>query len=164
MIFKFGATVPQGKTISAALGVNAGTKLTDKDVNKCVKLAANNNYVLCADGDEIEGILMSVEPHTVNDGFGFGSVLLANEGVREEATVVGTTLAVGDFVVAAAQAAVGTEQTLGKPTVKKGTAASQGGGSPFTYVERSPNTYIWRVISLLSGTGLATETVLIEKV
>lgn len=164
MKFQFGETIPQGHTVSAALGVNPAGKLTDKDLNKAVKLAGGNNYVVCADGDEIEGIVTSIEPHTVNDGYGFGSVLLHGSGVRVEATVVGTTLAVGDLVVAAAQAAVGTEQTLGKVTVKKGTAASQLTSGTYDYTERTPNTFIWRVISLLGDDGAATKTVLIEGV
>lgn len=158
--FVYSETVPAGKIVSAALGPNSSTTFETDDVGKPVKLGTANNYVLCVDGDEIQGFVTSVEPFTVNSGFSFGGVLL--NGRKEVVNGAGQAqLAVGDFVVAYTQTALG---TAGTPKVKKGSAASQLTSGNYTYTERSPNTYMWRVISLLSGTGLAGEAVLIELV
>ena len=62
--------------VSAKLGtgtVAAGGNLTDADIGKPVKLAAANTYALCADGDGIDGFLVSVDAFT-QDGYAFGTV------------------------------------------------------------------------------------------
>ena len=41
------------QTESACLGVDASNKLTDNDKGKAVKIAASNNFVLCATTEEI---------------------------------------------------------------------------------------------------------------
>lgn len=131
---------------SACLGADASNKLTDNDIGKCVKLetgSAASNYVLCADGDEIEGILVATEPATYNDGFAFGTV--QRKG-RFEATVgTAATVVVGTAVVSYAQAAI---DTAGGAVVKNG----------------SPATFLWRCIRIVSGTGAAGDTVLLERV
>lgn len=144
--FAFDVTVPvpPGSVTSAALGPNSSTKFAQNDVGKLVKLGSAQNYVLCADGDEVEGFVTSVEPFTVNDGFSFGGVqrwgrLEAVVGAEEAGTV-----AVGEYVVAAAQTALG---TAGTPKVKGGT----------------PTKFLWRCIRVKSGTGAAGDTVIIER-
>ncbi|MNY03220.1 hypothetical protein D3C86_1358280 [compost metagenome] len=110
-------------------------------------MAASANHVLCADGDELEGFIDSVEPAT-QDGFSFGGVARGNVGFRVEATVgaaVVTPLVFGDLVVSAGELAVG---TAGKPQVKKGT----------------PAVHKYRVINLMTGAGVAGTTVVLEKV
>jgi hypothetical protein len=134
---------PMADITSAALGVNAAGKFTANDVGKLVKLAGSNNYVLCADGNEIEGIVVALAPETVNDGFSLGSVM---KNKRFTAEVVGATVAVGATVVSAAQSAIGTADA--KPKVKAG----------------APVTHIWRVISLINGVGTAGSPVLVERV
>lgn len=155
-MFRFNEHAVTGETVSAALGVDANNKLVQADVGKPVKLAGADNYVVCADGDEIEGFVSSVEPPTVNNGFSFGGVTKRG---RFKVKASGA-LAVGDLVVAGAQAALG---TAGQAVVKKGTDRVMSDGTA-AGVEQSPNIHIWRVISLLGGAGADGSEVLIEKV
>ena len=131
--------------ISAKLGPDVNTKYSDKDKKKPLKAQAGGRYVLCSDGDELDGFLDSVEAAT-QDGYSFGGVARGNVGFRVEAQVaaaVVTPLVFGDLVVAGAQLAVGTK---GLPQVKKGT----------------PAVHKYRVLRLT--TGAAGSTVLLEKV
>lgn len=131
--------------ISAKLGPDVDTKYTDKDKKKAVKAKAGGGYVLCADGDELDGFIDSVDQFTV-EGFSFGGVARGNVGFRVEAQVaagVATPLAFNDLVVAGAQLARGTP---GLPQVKKGT----------------PSIHRYRVLRLT--TGAAGSIVLLEKV
>ena len=131
--------------ISAKLGPNIATKYSDLDKKKAVKAQAGGRYVLCSDGDDLDGFIDSVEAAT-QDGFSFGGVARGNVGYRIEAQVaasVVTPLVFGDLVVAAAQLAVGTK---GLAQVKKGT----------------PAIHKYRVLRLT--TGAAGTTVLLEKV
>jgi hypothetical protein len=144
--FVFMETVPN-ELYSAALGVNAAGKFTAVDLNKAVKFGTANNFVLCATGDQIDGFVKAIEPYTVNDGFGFG-------GVQQEGRVTAiigvqgaTPMAVGDLVVAGVQIAVG---TAGSAVVITG-AGVAGKES-------------WRCIRIVSGTGVAGDTVLLERV
>lgn len=155
--FQFG--VPAGfvdsSTFSAALGVNAAGKLTDSDVGKAVKLIADSTYGLCADGNDIEGVLYSVEPATVNDGFGFGTILCDERFVGSNAGA--GAIAVGAQVIAADQTAVGTALTAISSGVMTGvlpTPVKAGTGTVFK----------WRVISLLGGAGAVGTPILLERV
>lgn len=143
---KFTETVTAAlKNTSAALGVSSGAKFVEADKDKAVKLAANDNYVLCAVDDPIEGFVNSLEAWTVNNGFSFGTV---QTGDRKRVQVAaGQTLAVGAFVVAAAQVALG---TVGLAQVKAAANLAAAGAFP------------WRVISLESGVGTAGAIVVIE--
>lgn len=136
---------PPKNVVSAALGVNAAGKLVDADVGKPVKLAASNNYVVVSVGDEIEGFVYSIEPFTVNTGFGFGGV---QKNGRKEAKVASdqgvTPMAVGDYVVGGAGNTVGTANLT---QVKTGAATK----------------YLWRCIRIISGTGVAGDSVLLER-
>lgn len=155
--FKFGplAGLADDSTFSAALGVSAGTKLTDSDKGKAVKLIADSNYGLCADGNDIEGILLSVEPITVNNGFGFGTVQHKERVVASNAGA--GAIAVGAFVVAADQGAVGTALT----PISSGT---QTGVYPTPVKAGAGTLWKWRVISLLGGAGAVGTPILIERV
>lgn len=167
--FQFQPTVPSGRVASAALGADANSKLNDKDVGKPVKIGSSDTYVLCADGDELEGFLYGVEPNTVNNGFSFGSVLTCNLGDRVVAiNKGGSSIAVGAYVLAAAQAARNTANTAGAtsasglepcPYIKAGVANNTTGP-----VFQSPGTFRWRVVSLLGGSGAVDSEVLIERV
>lgn len=140
---------PHADVVSAALGVDANNKLNDNDIGKPVKLAAGNNYVLCADGDDIHGFVVSTEANTVNDGFSFGSVQRNGRfEVQVEAGELGTA-SVGSFVCAGIPAvAINVKQTYPQVILKTLAASS----------ER------WRVIRVITGTGVAGDRVLIEKV
>lgn len=144
--FNFQPRVGDSDRISAGLGT-VTPKFTDAELNKIVKLGANSNYVAVAAGDEIEGVIIAVAPHTVNDGFAFGTVqtggrLIAQNGAAD-------TLAAGDYVVAAAQSAVGTAQEY--PLVQKAE-------------EDSDQIFRWRVIDLLAGSGAQGDQVVVERV
>lgn len=140
---------PHADVISAAIGVDASNKLNDNDLGKPVILAANNNYVLCADGDDIHGFLVSTEAATVNDGFAFGSVQRNKRfEVQVEAGELGTAI-VGSYVVAGIPAvAINVKQTYAQVIVKAAVAGAS----------------LWRVIRVITGTGVAGDRVLIEKV
>lgn len=131
--------------ISAKLGPDVNTKYSDLDKKKAVKAQAGGKYILCADGDDLDGFIDSVEAAT-QDGYSFGGVARGNVGFRVEAQVaadVVVPLVFGDLVVAGTQLARGSK---GLPQVKKGT----------------PAIHRYRVLRLT--TGAAGTTVLLEKV
>jgi hypothetical protein len=130
---------------SWALGTGPGNLFTDKDLLKPVKIAAANNMVLCAAGDEIDGFVRSIEPFTVNNGFTFGGVQREDRIEVQVGTDQAGALAVNDLVVAGAGTpALG---TAGRARVKKGT----------------PVRALWQVIRIVTGTGVAGDRVLIER-
>lgn len=151
--FKFGVRVPTPALAvePAALGVDASNKLNKNDIGKAVKLAANNNYVLVSNGDGLEAVVLTIEANTVNNGFSFGSVQKRFDHL--EAEVVGTTVAVGDRIVCAAQAALGTAHSTGCPRVRVAASPAD---------DTASANFPWRVKSLLSGNGSAGTIVLIE--
>lgn len=155
--FKLYATVnsPLAHIITAALGVSANTTLGSVDAGKTLKLAAGDKYVPCEEGDHFDGVLVAVDSGpTVNEGFNIGSVQL-NREIEAVVGVGGTTVAVGDFVVAGAPLAVG---TAGKPQVSKQALPSDLSEALAAYGKP-----LWKVMSILKGTGAAGSTVLIGK-
>lgn len=136
---------PPATILSAALGTGANAFTSAADLGKGVKLGTSQNYVQVAAGDEVEGIVTSVEPYTVNDGFTFGGV----QTDRRIEAVVGVSqvgaLAIGALVVADIPIALNTAGIL---QVKAGAPAS----------------FKWRVIRHITGTGVAGDTVLLERV
>lgn len=142
--FQMGPLVgTQGHT--ARLGAKGAGYTAPKDLNKAVKLAADSQYNICEADDAFEGIILSIEPHT-SGGFIIGSVQL--DGYLEAKVATGVTLAVGDYVNAADQPAVGTATDY--PIVGKAATTPAIG---------------WRVVSLGSaGTGAAGTVVVIQKV
>lgn len=146
-------TAPTEAGITARLGSAAGAanNLSDLDVNKIVKLSGESAYNLAVAGDEIEGVITSVESAPQN-GWSIGGV--STEFSRMYVTFDGLqaapggagVLAIGDYVVAGSITAKGTALS-GYPKVCKATAAGTGLNHKF------------RVVSLGSaGTG-ATGTV-----
>jgi len=141
--FAFTELVPT-EAYSTALGAtNTGT-FSIADVGKPVKLSASNTYDICVANDEIEGFVSSVESFTVNNGYSFGGII--REGRKE--VVVGAAqtgaIAIGSLVVADVQTALG---TVGKAAVKTGV----------------PTKYLWRVVSIVTGTGVSGDVVLVER-
>jgi len=151
---------PYADIISAALGNNTN-QFGDRDVGQAVKLSTADNYVQCVDDDELEGVVVSMETVTVNSGYSLGSVQRNKRMEAQVASNEGGTMAVGDHIVCGTPIALGTAN--GKPQVKIGTAASQLTSGTYDYTERTPNTFIWRCIRIVSGTGVAGDTVLIER-
>lgn len=140
--FNFQPRVNEGDKKSCALGASTSTKFTDAEVNKAVKLIGSGRYGLVAAGDELEGIHLSMEPHTVNNGFSFGTIQTGGRAIGKIDNT--TAVVIGDTVLAGAQAALGTAQD--NVVVRKGT----------------PTKFIWRVIDLLSGAGANGTLVVIE--
>lgn len=144
------------QTVKLGAGSGASNNLSDADVGKLVKLAGDSRYNLCAAGDEIEGVITSVEPATQN-GFSIGGVLKDDAKIWAiadglQATPGTGTLAVGDYVVAGTITAKGTALTS-FPKVCKATAA----GNTLNYK--------WRVVSLYTaGSGAVGTTIVIEQI
>lgn len=161
--FRFNVKVadPFADITDAALGT-ASQGWGNEEVGKAVKMSTANNYILCTNGDEIEGFVVGVEPVTVNGGVSFGSVQ-RNGRIQAELASGVTGATVGMFVVAAAQEAVGTQVNSNRALVKPGAAASQSGTTPFAVTERTPNTFMWRIIRLLTD-GEAGSVVVLERV
>lgn len=156
--FKLYKTVnsPMALIITAALGATAGTTLGSVDVGKTLKLAAGDKYVPCAAGDHFDGVLVAVDSGpTVNDGFNLGSVQ-KNREIEAVVGVGGTTVAVGDFVVAGVPLAVG---TAGDPQVSKMTMPIDLATSLAIFGKP-----LWKVLTILTSTGTAGSRVLIGRV
>lgn len=148
--------------ISAKLGTNTVANsghLTDADVGKPVKLLAAGRYGLCADGDDIDGFLVGVNPETV-DGYAFGTV---QTGGRIYAVLSGAST-FGYIVEAGDPATARTAETnnLGKVSSHRA-YAGVGGTAMDTTAELLPVVFArkWRIIS-----GAVTDgaTVLLEAV
>ena len=137
---------PHADVISAALGATAANEFGSVDVGQVVKLGSAQNYVQVAAGNEIEGIVTVVDGVTVNDGFSFGSVQRDKRFRAKVAADQASTITLGGLVVAGTPIALGTAN--GYPQVKDGT----------------PTTHKWRCIRIVSGTGIAGDDVIIEKV
>jgi hypothetical protein len=136
--------------VTDKLGTTAGD-YTDVEIGKGVKMAANA-YVVVVAGDEIEGIVNTVEPGTKNSGYNWGGIQTKG---RAEATVganqVGTvTIGAGHFL-------------LNDTPIDAATAGliqvydEDGDGAA------APTKFLWRVIRILTGTGIAGDKVLIER-
>jgi hypothetical protein len=136
---------PLADVVSAALGVDSDNGYVENDIGKGVKLAANNNYVPLVLNDEIEGVVVALSPETVNSGFSFGSV---QKNRRLEAIVGASevgTVAVGELLVADNQTALGTEGII-------------------KVFPGSPTTHKWRCLRIITGTGAAGDTILMERI
>lgn len=145
MTFRFAPYVPAERVESTRLGASTSTKLVDADVGKPVKLGADT-FVVCGVDENIDAFVNSVEPYTV-DGYSYGGVVRSGR-FYAQVVAAGTTVAVGDCVIAAAQAALGTSQA--NPIIKKQ-------ATPVAGVD------YFKVISLLGDTGAAGKVVLIER-
>ena len=103
-------------TVTARLGGNAaGTRANDNDVGKGVKLVGDSNYGLLSAADAIEGVITSVETG-VYDGYSLGGVqtkgYLNATAYGLQATPGVGAITVGQYVLAAAPAAIQTAETL----------------------------------------------------
>jgi hypothetical protein len=153
--FKFGVILDEATMVTARLGDSttpATNVLADADVGKFVKLIGDSQYGLAAVGNEIEGVLNSLNTAT-QDGYAIG-------GVQKEGRVAVTldglqatpgtgVIAVGDYVVAGTPVVRGTALGTAKPKVCKATAAA------------SALIFKWRVVAL-DGTTAVGQTGLIE--
>ena len=129
---------------SAKLGTNTVANnghLNDNDIGKPVKLTVDSTYALCADGDQIDGWLMGINPETV-DGWCFGTV---QTGGRVAAQLDGAST-FGAMVEAAAQAAART-------------ADASGYGQVSTHTMIAGTRKAWRIVS---GAVLDNSVVILE--
>lgn len=152
--FKFGVILSEDTMITARLGDSttpATNPLTDADREKFVKIIGDSQYGLAAVGNEIEGVMNSVNVAT-QDGYAIGGV--QTEGRVKvmldglQATPGTGVIAVGDYVVCGTVVARGTALSA-LPKVCKATAAS------------GALTFKWRVV-VLDGTTAVGQTGLIE--
>lgn len=145
------------------------TATASVDAGKLVKLVAKSEYGLCALGDPIEGQVISVELASVNgkkvgsiEGTCAGDIIVVTANGLQATPGVGT-IAVGDYVVAAAQVAIGTS---GSPLVVKATAQPTATPADFAGVAAATKTLLhpWRVISLgTAGTGAVGTDIAIQR-
>ena len=144
--------------ITARLGAGASnTRFTDVDVGKGVKLVGDSRYGLLSAADPIEGICTSVETG-VYDTYVIGGVQTKGyvnaTAYGLQATPGTGVIAVGEYVYAAAPAAVQVAETL-STTIRVVSATTQATatGLPFKA----------RVVSLGPvGTGAVGTAIVIE--
>lgn len=155
--FVYGESVTDAlkDTTSAALGASAGAPFGNNDIGKAVKRGTAQNYVLCADNDPIEGFVAAIEPSTVNAGFSFGSVQRRGRKIAQVGT--GETVLLNGFVVAYTQTALG---TVGYPQVAPAVATAAADDGSLT----TAGLFCWQVVRIISGTGVAGDLVLLERV
>ena len=157
--FQFNELIrPYDTNITARIadGAGAGNQLADADINKFVKLKGDSQYGLCAQGDEIEGFLVTAGENggALADGFQLGTVqtegrkLVTLDGLQ--ATPGVGAVAVLDYVVAGTVSARGTKLP-GPPKVCKATGA------------KDTLSFLWRVVSL-KGTSAVGQLAVIERV
>ena len=139
---------PHADVTDSALGAAASEGWGTEDVGKVVKLSVGSSHELAAKGDEIEGVLVAIEPHSVNSGFGFGSVQRNKRFLAKVDAAQTGSLAIGALVVAGTQNAIGTKNDSYYPVVEGG----------------APTTWIWRIVAHKTGTGAAGDIVVIERV
>ena len=145
-------------TVTARLGGNAaGTRANDNDVGKGVKLVGDSNYGLLAAADAIEGVITSVETG-VYDGYSLGGVqtkgYIDATAYGLQATPGTGAIAVGQYVLAAAPAAIQVKETL-STTLRVVSATNQATAATAAFKAR--------VVSLGPvGTGAVGTAIVIE--
>ena len=145
-------------TVTARLGGNAvGTRANDNDVGKGVKLVGDSNYGLLSAADAIEGVITSVETG-VYDGYSLGGV--QSKGYIDatayglQATPGTGAITVGQYVLAAAPAAIQVKETL-STTLRVVSATNQATAATAAFKAR--------VVSLGPvGTGAVGTAIVIE--
>lgn len=145
-------------TVTARLGGNAlATRANDNDVGKGVKLVGDSNYGLLAATDAIEGVITSVETG-IYDGYSLGGV--QSKGYIDatayglQATPGTGAITVGQYVLAAAPAAIQVKETL-STTLRVVSATNQATAATAAFKAR--------VVSLGPvGTGAVGTAIVIE--
>lgn len=156
------------KTARLGAGTGAANYLTDKEVNKFVKLAGDSRFDLAAAGDVIEGTIVAVESATLDD-YTIGSVKQSGrvavvlDGLQ--ATPGTGAIAIGDHVVVGT--VVAKDTALAEPRAPKVCkATNQPGAVPADLTaagQQAKNAaYAWRLVSA-SGSAVAS-TGVIERV
>ena len=137
--------------VSTVRGGTVAQKHGNVENGKAVKLAGLENYVLCAAGDAIEAIQGSSHLDSQGTVDNFAIIGIYNRGLKN-ATVEGTTVVPGDYVVAGTPTAFGTALPAAVKVAKAATQ-STAMAAPFKA----------RVVGLgKAGTGVAGTVVVIE--
>ena len=151
-------TTQSERVITARVGANAAnTRFTDVDVGKGVKLTGDSQYNLLSAADPIEGICTSVETG-VYDGYVLGGVqtkgFVDATAYGLQATPGVGVIAIGEYVYAAAPAAVQVTETL-STTIRVVSATNQATAKALPFLAR--------VMSLGPvGTGAVGTAIVIE--
>lgn len=144
--------------VSARIGGNAlGTRANDNDVGKGVKLIADSNYGLLSAADAIEGVVKSIETG-VYDSYVLGGVqsrgYIDATAYGLQATPGVGAITVGQYVLAAAPAAIQVAETL-STTIRVVSATNQATAATAAFKAR--------VVSLGPvGTGAVGTAIVIE--
>lgn len=134
--------------ITDALGDNTG-EYDDTELGKGVVIGAAA-YVAAAKADEIEGIVNTVEPGTRNGGYSWGGIQTTGRAMAVVGASQTGAVAVGATVINDTPIADGTAGLIRVFSAGTGFVA--------------PAQFIWRVIRIVSGTGVAGDSVMIERV
>lgn len=164
-------TVRLGSAITVGGVPGTGGSMTPGvDDGKLVKLVGESQFDLCANGDMIEGCIVTVE-QAPSAGWTVGGIIEEEElyvtANGLQATPGTGNLAIGDYVVAGAQEAKGTKMANSFPLVVKSTV--QLGTTPADLtaagVQSKLALFAWRVVSLgTAGTGAPGTTIVISRV
>lgn len=126
MKFKMGVLGTHA-ALTARLGsaADANGRVTDTETGKFMKLVGDSQYDLCAAGNPIEAVMVSLSELT-QDGFSIGSVRTTGRinCICDGSQAAGTgSIAVGDYVVCGTISAKGTALpgTIPAPKVRKAT-------------------------------------------
>lgn len=151
-------------TFTARLGAGTGAANVLNDISergKAVKLGGDSRYVLAAFGDELEGVIDSINTAT-SDGYSVGAVRdhvgsgkflkVTFDGVQVSPGV--GAVVVGDYVLVGS--VVAKDTALTEPLrVTKATSQANAKATPFA----------WRVVSLgLMGTGAVGTIGIVQRV
>ncbi len=142
----------------------------DADKGKAVKLIGDSAFGLCSAGDPIEGFCVGLNSATA-DGYRIGSLqddetkAVTYDGAEASGT---GTAAIGDYVVAGTQTALGTAMaSFSGQNVR--TATHQPGTTPAAWSDIPEqiklSVYGWRIVSLGDvGTGAVGTQIVIKRV
>lgn len=165
-------TVPDAAATTVRLG-QTGQHFNQSDNGKLVKLTAESRYELCASGDPIEGVVVSVDTAT-SGGYTIGSILKEGRmyAVADglQATPGTGTLAVGDYVVCGTVTARNTIIPSSDGFARVCKATQQPGITEAAAVtdvndQLKVALHAWRVVSLGSeGTGAVGTRIVVERV
>ena len=154
------------KTARFGAGTGAANNLSDLDKSKFVKLVAESRFDLAAAGNEIEGLITSVESAT-QGGYSIGGyrdsgrVYVTFDGLQ--ATPGTGVVALGDYVVTGTVTAKGTVLPAA-PKVCTATALSVATTPAVNFPAGSNLRFKWRVVSLgAAGTGAVGTVGVIER-
>lgn len=149
--------VPLAHVTVVRLGAGnaANQRLKDVDAGKIVKLVGTDRYDLAAVGNQIEGIITSVEVAPQN-GFTIGGICALGKAFAKAdgSQAAGTgQIAVGDYVVCGDVTPLNTAipEPLAYPKVRKATSQAYGA-------------FTWRVVSLWDGDGSVGTQLVIERI